>query len=89
MKPKPVTKETDPQHLERKTATWRKLQQTQNRSELERDMPTLKQKVQARPAPRPIAVHHLISADSASRIAAHAVKSMTTAVRVFTQYPKF
>lgn len=48
MKPRPVTKETDPQHAERKTATWRKLQQTQNKSELERDVPILKQKVQVR-----------------------------------------
>lgn len=46
MKPKPVQKETDPQHIERKTSTWRKLQQTQNRSELERDIAGLKQKVQ-------------------------------------------
>ena len=46
MKPKPVDPDTDPQHKERKNATRRKLQQTQNRSELDRDLPGLKQKVQ-------------------------------------------
>jgi hypothetical protein len=46
MKPKTVSKEADPQHIQKKTANWRKLQQTQNRSELDRDVATLKQKVQ-------------------------------------------
>lgn len=46
MKPRPVNKDTDPQHIEKKHSTWRKLQQTQNRTELERDIASLKQKVQ-------------------------------------------
>lgn len=46
MKPKHVNKESDPQYIEKKNCTWRKLQQTQNKSELERDIAHLKQKVQ-------------------------------------------
>jgi hypothetical protein len=56
MKPKTVSKEADPQHIARKTANWRKLQQTQNKAELERDVAALKAKVAVRaPPPLPLA----------------------------------
>jgi IQ and AAA domain-containing protein len=45
MKPKPVDGEADPQLIDKKNCTRRKLQQAQHKSELDRDLASLKQKV--------------------------------------------